>query len=41
MFFSQASTVVTYGAMIMVVGALEVFYHNRRNAITLSWSTAI
>lgn len=41
MFFSQASTVVTYGAMIMTVGALEVFYHNRRNAITISWSTAI
>ncbi len=41
MFFSQASTVITYGAMIMVVGALEVFYHNRRHAITLSWSTAI
>ena len=41
MFFSQASVIVTYGAMIMIVGALEVFYHNRRNAIALSWSTAI
>ncbi len=41
MFFSQASTIVTYGVLMMVVGALEVFYHNRRAAITLSWSTAI
>lgn len=41
MFFSQASVVVTYGAMIMAVGALEVFYHNRHHAIALSWSTAI
>lgn len=41
MFFSQVSTIVTYGAMIMAVGALEVFYHNRRQAIALSWSTAI
>lgn len=41
MFFSQVSTIVTYGAMIMAVGALEVFYHNRRHAIALSWSTAI
>lgn len=41
MFYSQVSTIVTYGAMIMAVGALEVFYHNRRQAIALSWSTAI
>ena len=41
MFFSQTSVVITYGAMIMIVGALEVFYHNRRHAIALSWSTAI
>ncbi len=41
MFFSQTSVIVTYGAMIMIVGALEVFYHNRRNAIALSWSTAV
>ena len=41
MLFSQASTIITYGAMIMTVGALEVFYHNRRHAIAFSWSTAI
>lgn len=41
MFFSQASTVVTYGAMIMIVGALEVFYHNRHDVFALSWSTAV
>jgi PAT family beta-lactamase induction signal transducer AmpG len=41
MFFSQASVVMTYGVMIVMVGFLEVFYHNRRNAIALSWSSAI
>lgn len=41
MFFSQASIVITYGVMIVLVGFLEVFYHNRRNAIALSWSSAI
>lgn len=41
MFSSQASTVFTYGVMIVVVGSLEVFYHNRRHAIALSWSSAI
>ena len=41
MFFSQSSTVLTYGVMILVVGSLEIFYHNRRMAIPLSWSTAI
>ena len=41
MSFSQASTVVTYGLLLMVVGALEVFYHNRRYAIAFSWSTAV
>jgi len=41
MFSSQTSTIFTYGVMIVVVGSLEVFYHNRRHAIALSWSSAI
>ena len=41
MFALQASTIFTYGVMIVVVGSLEVFYHNRRHAIALSWSSAI
>lgn len=41
MSFSQASAVVTYGLMLNVVGVLEVFYHNRRQAFSLSWSTAV
>ncbi|MBQ9285583.1 MAG: hypothetical protein IJ209_04785 [Bacteroidaceae bacterium] len=41
MFSSQVSTIMTYGVMIVLVGFLEVFYHNRRNAISLSWSSAI
>ena len=41
MFFSQSSVVVTYGVMILVVGMLEVFYHNRHQAVPLSWSTAV
>ena len=40
-FFSQSSVVITYGAMLLVVGLLEVFYHNRHLAVSLSWSTAI
>ena len=38
---SQSSTIVTYGLMLMAVGTLEVFYHNRSQAIALSWSTAV
>ncbi|MBQ7443944.1 MAG: hypothetical protein IJS59_08805 [Bacteroidaceae bacterium] len=38
---SQSVVVITYGVMIVGVGFLEVFYHNRRNAMTLSWSTAV
>ncbi|MBR1799971.1 MAG: hypothetical protein IJ767_00525 [Bacteroidaceae bacterium] len=38
---SQTSNIVTYGLMLMAVGALEVFYHNRSQAIALSWSTAV
>ncbi len=41
MFASQVSTILTYGVMIVLVGFLEVFYHNRRNAIPYSWSTAV
>ncbi len=41
MFASQVSTILTYGVMIVLVGFLEVFYHNRRNAISYSWSTAV
>ncbi len=41
MFYSQSSVVVTYGAMILVVGVLEIFYHNRYQAVALSWSTAV
>ncbi len=41
MSLSQACTVVTYGLMLMVVGTLEVLYHNRPMAISLSWSKAI
>jgi len=41
MFSSQSSTILTYGVMIVVVGSLEVFYHNRRDAISFSWSSAI
>lgn len=41
MFFSQAAVVLTYGVMIVVVGSLEVFYHNRPNVIAESWRTAV
>ena len=41
MFFSQSTTVLTYGVMIMGVGFLEIFYHNRRGAMALSWSMAV
>ena len=41
MTFSQASAVITYGLMLNAVGVLEVFYHNRRQAFSLSWSTAV
>ena len=41
MFISQSTVILTYGVMIMGVGFLEVFYHNRRNAIELSWSMAV
>ena len=41
MFISQSTVVLTYGVLIMGVGFLEVFYHNRRNALALSWSMAI
>ena len=40
-FFSQSSVVITYGAMLMVVGLLEIFYHNRHQAVSLSWSTSV
>ncbi len=41
MFVSQSTVVLTYGVMIVFVGYLEVFYHNRWNAIPLSWSMAV
>lgn len=41
MFVSQCSVTITYGAMLLVVGMLEVFYHNRHQAVVLSWSTAV
>ena len=41
MFFSQCSVIVTYGAMLLLVGALEIFYHNRHQAEALSWSTSV
>ena len=41
MFISQSTVVLTYGVMIVAVGFLEVFYHTRRTAITLSWSMAV
>lgn len=41
LFYSQLVAVVTYGIMLAGVGFLEVFYHNRRDAVTLSWSTAV
>ncbi len=41
MFSSQVSSVLTYGVMIVLVGSLEVFYHNRRQAIAYSWSSAV
>lgn len=41
MLFSQSTTVLTYGVMIVGVGFLEIFYHNRRNAMPLSWSMAV
>lgn len=41
MFASQTAVILTYGIMIVGVGFLEVFYHNRHNAMTLSWSTAV
>lgn len=41
MFISQVTVVLTYGVMVIGVGSLEVFYHNRRNAMALSWSMAV
>lgn len=41
MFCSQAAVVLTYGAMIVVVGSLEVFYYNRSHVIAESWRTAV
>lgn len=41
MFISQSTVVITYGVMIVGVGFLEVFYHNRRNVMALSWSMAV
>lgn len=41
MSFSQAAVILTYGVMIVAVGSLEVFYHNRRQVIAESWSTAV
>ena len=41
MFVSQAVVIITYGIMIVGVGFLEVFYHNRRDALSLSWSMAV
>lgn len=38
---SQTMVILTYGILIVVVGFLEVFYHNRAHAVTLSWSTAV
>ena len=41
MFFSQCFVIITYGVMLLVVGGLEIFYHNRHQAVALSWSTSI
>ncbi len=41
MSFTQAAVILTYGVMIVVVGSLEVFYHNYSQAIARSWSTAV
>lgn len=41
MFIAQSTVVLTYGVMVVGVGLLEVFYHNRRTAISLSWSMAV
>lgn len=41
MFASQSAVVVTYGIMIVGVGFLEVFYHNRRDVLAQSWSLAV
>ncbi len=41
MFASQAVCIVTYGIMIVGVGFLEVFYHNRHDVLTQSWSMSV
>lgn len=40
-FFSQTAQVVTYGVLIMMVGALQVFYHNRADAMSFAWNVAV
>lgn len=40
-FFSQTAQVVTYGVLIMTVGALQVFYHNRPDAMSFAWNVTV
>ena len=40
-FFSQTAQVITYGVLIMTVGALQVFYHNRSDAMSFAWNVAV
>lgn len=40
-FFSQTAHVITYGVVIMAVGALQVFYHNRADAMSFAWNVAV
>ena len=39
--FSQTAQVITYGVLIMTVGALQVFYHNRPDAMSFAWNVAV
>ena len=39
--FSQTAQVITYGVLIMAVGALQVFYHNRPDAMSFAWNVAV
>ena len=39
--FSHTAQVVTYGVLIMTVGALQVFYHNRADAMSFAWTMAV
>ena len=39
--FSQTAQVITYGVLIMLVGALQVFYHNRPDAMSFAWNVAV